>query len=103
MKSFAFVFPGQGSQAVGMLDAWGDHPAVQQTLQETSEALGEDVARLIHEGPKEVLALTTNTQPVMLWLVWQPGACGVRLAVPSLQLWRVIHWVSIRHWWQRVC
>ncbi len=42
MKSFAFVFPGQGSQAVGMLDAWGDHPAVQQTLQEASEALGED-------------------------------------------------------------
>ena len=76
MKSFAFVFPGQGSQAVGMLDAWGDHPAVQQTLQEASEALGEDVARLIHEGPKEALALTTNTQPVMLvagvaaWRVW---------------------------------
>ncbi len=66
MTRFAFVFPGQGSQAVGMLDAWGDHPAVQQTLQEASEALGEDVAKLIHEGPKEALALTTNTQPVML-------------------------------------
>ena len=66
MKPFAFVFPGQGSQAVGMLDAWGDHPAVRQTLAEASEALGEDVARLIHEGPKEALALTTNTQPVML-------------------------------------
>ena len=66
MTQFAFVFPGQGSQSVGMLDAWGDHPVVQQTLQEASDALGEDVARLIHEGPKEALALTTNTQPVML-------------------------------------
>jgi [acyl-carrier-protein] S-malonyltransferase len=66
MTSFAFVFPGQGSQAVGMLDAWGDHPAVTQTLREASEALGEDVGRLIREGPREALALTTNTQPVML-------------------------------------
>ncbi|MEY2617865.1 MAG: hypothetical protein RL522_867 [Pseudomonadota bacterium] len=66
MKPFAFVFPGQGSQAVGMLDAWGDHPAVRQTLAEASQALGEDIAHLIHEGPKEALALTTNTQPVML-------------------------------------
>ncbi len=66
MKTFAFVFPGQGSQSVGMLDAWGDHPAVTQTLQEASEALGEDIGRLIQEGPKETLALTTYTQPVML-------------------------------------
>jgi [acyl-carrier-protein] S-malonyltransferase len=66
MKPFAFVFPGQGSQAVGMLDAWGDHPAVAETLVEASEALGEDIARLVKEGPKEALALTTNTQPVML-------------------------------------
>lgn len=49
-----------------MLDAWGNHPAVVQTLQEASDALGENIARLIHEGPKEALALTTNTQPVML-------------------------------------
>ncbi|MEN9780284.1 MAG: S-malonyltransferase [Pseudomonadota bacterium] len=66
MKTFAFVFPGQGSQSVGMLDAWGDHPAVTQTLKEASDALGQDLAKLIHEGPKEDLALTTNTQPVML-------------------------------------
>lgn len=66
MKPFAFVFPGQGSQAVGMLDGWGDHPVVTETLREASDALGEDVAKLIHEGPKEALALTTNTQPVML-------------------------------------
>ena len=66
MAEFAFVFPGQGSQAVGMLDAWGDHPAVRQTLEEASAALGEDLAQLISAGPKEALDLTTNTQPVML-------------------------------------
>ncbi|APW43645.1 ACP S-malonyltransferase [Rhodoferax saidenbachensis] len=66
MKQFAFVFPGQGSQSVGMLDAWSDHPVVAQTLLEASDALGENVGQLIHEGPKEALALTTNTQPVML-------------------------------------
>lgn len=66
MKPFAFVFPGQGSQAVGMLDAWGDHPAVRETLREASDALGEDLAQLISQGPKEALGLTTNTQPVML-------------------------------------
>ena len=66
MKSFAIVFPGQGSQAVGMLDAWGGHPAVAAALAEASDALGEDLGRLIREGPKEALALTTNTQPVML-------------------------------------
>ena len=76
MKKFAFVFPGQGSQSVGMLDAWGDHPVVAQTLQEASDALGEDIGALIKNGPKEDLALTTNTQPVMLvagvaaWRVW---------------------------------
>jgi len=66
MRSFAFVFPGQGSQSVGMLDAWGDHPAVLETLKEASDAMGEDLGALIHTGPKEALALTTNTQPVML-------------------------------------
>lgn len=77
MKPFAFVFPGQGSQSVGMLDAWAGHPAVAETLREASDALGEDVGRLIQEGPKEALALTTNTQPVMLvagvaaWRAWK--------------------------------
>ena len=92
MKSFAFVFPGQGSQAVGMLDAWGDHPAVTATLEEASAALGEDLARLIREGPKEALAMTTNTQPVMLvaaiaayraWLA-EGGAAASVLAGHSL-------------------
>ena len=66
MTPFAFVFPGQGSQAVGMLDAWGDHPVVRQTLAEAADALGVDIGALIHAGPKEQLDLTTNTQPVML-------------------------------------
>lgn len=66
MAEFAFVFPGQGSQSVGMLDAWADHAAVRQTLEEASAALGSDVAQLIHEGPKEQLDLTENTQVVML-------------------------------------
>ncbi len=66
MTGFAFLFPGQGSQSVGMLDAWGDHPAVRETLAEASSVLDEDVARLIREGPAETLGLTTNTQTVML-------------------------------------
>ena len=66
MVPFAFVFPGQGSQSVGMLDAWGDNAAVRATLEEASAALGSDIARLIHEGPKEQLDLTVNTQAVML-------------------------------------
>lgn len=92
MKSFAFVFPGQGSQSVGMLDAWGDHPVVAQTLQEASDALGEDVAKLIHAGPKEALALTTNTQPVMLvagvaaWRVWQAEGGALPAAVAGHSL-----------------
>jgi [acyl-carrier-protein] S-malonyltransferase len=92
MNPFAFVFPGQGSQAVGMLDAWGHHPAVAGALQEASDALNEDIGLLIHEGPKEALALTTNTQPVMLvagvaaWRVWlaEGGAKPAVLAGHSL-------------------
>ena len=64
--TFAFVFPGQGSQSVGMLNSISERPEVRATLQEASEALGEDVAKLISEGPAEALSLTTNTQPVML-------------------------------------
>jgi [acyl-carrier-protein] S-malonyltransferase len=66
MTAFAFVFPGQGSQSVGMLDAWGEHAVVRDTLAEASAALGEDLAALIKDGPKEALDLTANTQPVML-------------------------------------
>ncbi|MFA7669709.1 MAG: ACP S-malonyltransferase [Burkholderiaceae bacterium] len=62
----AFVFPGQGSQSVGMLDAWADNAAVRQTLERAAAALGQDLAALIAQGPAEDLNLTTNTQPVML-------------------------------------
>jgi len=64
--TFAFVFPGQGSQSVGMLNSIASRPEVKATLQEASDALGEDVTKLIAEGPAEALSLTTNTQPVML-------------------------------------
>ncbi|GGI53122.1 ACP S-malonyltransferase [Oxalicibacterium solurbis] len=66
MSKFAFVFPGQGSQAIGMLNGFADNAVVQQTLAEASDALQFDLAKLIAEGPKEDLDLTTNTQPVML-------------------------------------
>jgi len=75
-----------------MLDAWGDHPVVAQTLAEASDALGEDVAKLIHEGPKEALALTTNTQPVMLvaavaaWRVWRAEGGALPAAVAGHSL-----------------
>ena len=92
MMPFAFVFPGQGSQAVGMLDAWGDHPAVRATLDEAAAALGEDIAALIQAGPKEQLDLTTHTQPVMLtaaiacWRAWlaEGGALPAAVAGHSL-------------------
>jgi [acyl-carrier-protein] S-malonyltransferase len=92
MKPLAFVFPGQGSQSVGMLDGWGSHPATAQAVQEASDALGEDIAKLISQGPKEALALTTNTQPVMLvagvaaYRVWRAegGAAPAVVAGHSL-------------------
>ena len=75
-----------------MLNAWGDHPAVRATLEEASQALGEDIAQLIASGPKDQLDLTTNTQPVMLtaaiaaWRAWlsEGGAQPVAVAGHSL-------------------
>lgn len=64
--TFAFVFPGQGSQAVGMLSGFIGNEIVRQTVTEASDALKIDLGKLIEEGPKEQLDLTTNTQPVML-------------------------------------
>jgi [acyl-carrier-protein] S-malonyltransferase len=66
MSKFAFLFPGQGAQAVGMLDGFAGNAVVARTVAEASDAIGIDLARLIAEGPKEELDLTTNTQPVML-------------------------------------
>ena len=73
----AFVFPGQGSQAVGMMSGFAAHPVVRETFAEASDALGEDLWALVESGPQDQLALTTNTQPVMLtagvaaWRAWQ--------------------------------
>ena len=66
MTKFAFVFPGQGSQAIAMMDGFAGNPVVAQTIAEASDALQFDLGKLIAEGPKEELDLTTNTQPVML-------------------------------------
>jgi [acyl-carrier-protein] S-malonyltransferase len=74
--SFAFVFPGQGSQSVGMMAAYGDSAVIRTTFDEASEALGDDLWRMVAEGPAELLAQTVNTQPVMLtagiaaWRLW---------------------------------
>jgi [acyl-carrier-protein] S-malonyltransferase len=66
MKNLAFVFPGQGSQTVGMLAGFAGSTAVAAAMQEASDALGQDLSALIHDGPAESLNLTVNTQPVML-------------------------------------
>ncbi|MBI4987411.1 MAG: ACP S-malonyltransferase [Rhodocyclales bacterium] len=63
---FALVFPGQGSQSLGMMAAYGDSLVIRQTYDEASEALGRDLWRLVTEGPVEALSQTVNTQPLML-------------------------------------
>ena len=64
--SLAFVFPGQGSQAIGMLNDMADLPVVKNTIVEASDALGVDLLGMMQNGPAEDLNLTVNTQPVML-------------------------------------
>lgn len=80
---FAFVFPGQGSQSLGMMAAYGDSPVIRATFDEASTALGRDLWQLVAEGPAEALAQTVNTQPLMLtagiavWRLWlEMGAAG---------------------------
>ncbi len=74
---FAFVFPGQGSQSLGMMAAYGDSPVIRATFDEASAALGRDLWQLVAEGPAEALSQTVNTQPLMLtasiavWRLWQ--------------------------------
>ena len=74
--SFAFVFPGQGSQSVGMMAAYGDAAVVRATFDEASATLGDDLWAMVAEGPAEALTQTVNTQPVMLtagvaaWRLW---------------------------------
>ena len=64
--NFAFVFPGQGSQSVGMMAAYGDSAVIRETFAEASAALGEDLWQMVADGPAELLAQTVNTQPLML-------------------------------------
>ncbi len=66
MNTIAFVFPGQGSQAIGMLNGFAGNSVVTETIAEASDVLGFDLGKLILDGPKEDLDLTTNTQPVMM-------------------------------------
>ncbi len=91
--SLAFVFPGQGSQAVGMLGALAEaYPQVQETFQEASDALGYDLWNVVANGPAEALNQTQTTQPAMLaagisvWRIWnaQGGAAPVVMAGHSL-------------------
>lgn len=63
---FAFAYPGQGSQSLGMMAAYGDAPVVRATFDEASAALGRDLWKLMADGPAEDLSLTVNTQPLML-------------------------------------
>lgn len=64
--TFAFVFPGQGSQSVGMMAAYGDSTVVRSTFDEASATLGQDLWQLVADGPAELLSQTINTQPLML-------------------------------------
>lgn len=74
---FALVFPGQGSQSVGMMAAYGDSAVIRATFDEASSALGRDLWQLVGDGPAEALNQTVNTQPLMLtagvavWRLWQ--------------------------------
>ncbi len=88
----AFVFPGQGSQAVGMMAGWGERAEVRKTFAEASDALGQDLWALVADGPADLLNQTVNTQPAMLaadvaaWRAWQAagGATPALLAGHSL-------------------
>ncbi|MCG8391495.1 MAG: ACP S-malonyltransferase [Pseudomonadales bacterium] len=77
MSKTAFIFPGQGSQALGMLADFADRPAVRQTFQEASGALDLDLWALSQDGPKDALNQTENTQPLLLtagvalWRLWE--------------------------------
>ncbi|CAG0991770.1 [acyl-carrier-protein] S-malonyltransferase [Burkholderiales bacterium] len=92
MTTIAMVFPGQGSQSLGMMAGWDDHPAVRATFDEASDALGDDLWALVTDGPADALNLTTNTQPVMLtagvatWRAWRAagGATPAVMAGHSL-------------------
>lgn len=90
--SFALVFPGQGSQSVGMMNAYGDHPVLRACFDEASDALGRDLWTLAAEGPAEAQNQTVNTQPLMLtagvaaWRLWREKGGGVPAMVAGHSL-----------------
>ena len=96
----AFVFPGQGSQSVGMMQGWGERAEVRATFAEASDALGQDLWALVTDGPADLLNQTVNTQPAMLaadvaaWRVWQ--AAGGR----RRRCWQATVSANTRRWWQ---
>jgi [acyl-carrier-protein] S-malonyltransferase len=90
--ALAFVFPGQGSQSIGMMNGWADLAVVKATFDEASAILGQDLWQMVADGPSELLNATVNTQPLMLtagvavWRAWQAqgGAQPTVLAGHSL-------------------
>lgn len=88
----ALVFPGQGSQAVGMMQGFADTPIVRETFEEASSALGQDLWKLVAEGPADDLNATVNTQPVMLtaayamYRTWQQAGAPAPVVVAGHSL-----------------
>lgn len=99
--SFAFVFPGQGSQSVGMLADFTAESEVRAVFAEASAALGYDLWALIQQGPAEKLNSTEFTQPAMLaagvalWRLWQAREAPIRVRSA------VTAWASSPHWCAR--
>ncbi|HNH34285.1 MAG TPA: ACP S-malonyltransferase [Rhodocyclaceae bacterium] len=89
---FALVFPGQGSQSVGMMNAYGDTPVLRATFDEASAALGRDLWAMAAEGPAEILSQTVNTQPLMLtagiaaWRLWREAGGAIPAIVAGHSL-----------------
>ena len=90
--AFAFVFPGQGSQSVGMMAAYGDSAVVRSTFDEASATLGQDLWQMVSDGPAELLSQTVNTQPLMLtaaiatYRLWQEKGGRLPLVVAGHSL-----------------
>ncbi len=98
-EQLAFIFPGQGSQKVGMLsDLAAEYPVIQETFSQASDVLGYDLWALVQAGPQEELNLTERTQPMLLtasvamWRVWQQkgGAQPALMAGHSLGEWSAL-------------
>lgn len=98
--TFAFVFPGQGSQSVGMMAAYGDSPVLRATFDEASAALGEDLWQMVSAGTPEQLSQTVNTQPVMLtagiavWRLWQEKGGKTPAVLAGHSLGEYAAWVA---------